>query len=200
MKDKKVIGILLALTVLLNTMLCNTDGAMAASQTSATTTVSGSISASIISVSVPASMAFTVDPNNPISNSASESVIQNNTNAPIEISIGGGGSYFKQSPASVWKPVDYLPEELDWENLGKAASESSLALGLKVKDVVQWRKLTMTDILWVKELAGITGSAIIGQLDPNSSATITFQFRNGNAFSEPKSCAYNITWSFTLAE
>ena len=58
----------------------------------------------------------------------------------------------------------------------------------------------MTDVLWVKELANMTGSAVIGQLDPNASAEITFQTYHGNAFSEAKVCAYNIVWSFSLAE
>ena len=200
MKAKQVISIVMALIIITMNAGSRPDKVLAAPQATATTTVNGSISPSVISVSVPASMAFTIDPNNPTSNQASEAVINNNTFAPIEVSIGGGGEYFVQSPASTWKPVDYLPDELDWDNLGKAASESSLALGLTIKDVSQWRVLKMTDILWVKELAAIPGREIIGELDPNSSATITFRFKNGNAFSEAKTCAYNITWSFTLAE
>jgi len=162
--------------------------------------VNGSISASIISVSVPASLAFTIDPNNPSGDQASKAVIQSNTNAPIEISINGGGSSFKQSANSSWKPVDYLPDELNWEKLGRTDSESSLALGLLVCNPTQWRTLSLTDVLWVKKLANMTGSAVIGQLDPKSSAEITFQTYHGNAFSEAKVCAYNIIWLFSLAE
>jgi hypothetical protein len=199
MKVKRIMSIIITSVLLLNMTMSGSDYLNASAMT-VNTTVNGSIAASIINVSVPASLAFTIDPNNPAGDYASEALIQNNTNAPIEVSISGGGDSFRQATDSPWKPVDYLPDELDWNNLGKVTSESALALGLTAKDALQWRILQMTDILWVKELAGITGRAIIGELDPNSSAQITFLFMHGNAFSEPKSCAYNITWSFSLAE
>lgn len=198
-KSNKNFGVLLAAMFVMNMILGSTGIAYAAG-TTASTTVNGSISASIISVSVPASLAFTIDPNNPSGDQASKAVIQSNTNAPIEISINGGGSSFKQSASSSWKPVDYLPDELNWEKLGRTDSESSLALGVLVCNPTQWRVLQLTDVLWVKELANMTGNAVIGQLDPNTSSEITFQTYHGNAFSEAKDCAYNIVWSFSLAE
>ncbi len=198
-KNKKNLGVLLAAMVVTN-MILGGPGIAYAAGTTATTTVNGSISASIISVSVPATLAFTIDPNNPNGDQASKAVIQSNTNAPIEISINGGGNSFKQSASSSWKPTDYFPEELNWEKLGRSESENSLALGLLVCNTAQWRALTLTDTLWVKELAGMTGSAVIGELDPNMSAEITFQTYHGNAFSEAKVCAYNVIWSFSLAD
>lgn len=196
---KKSSGVLFASAFIMNMILGSTGVALAADAT-ASTTVNGSISATIISVSVPATLAFTIDPNNPSGDQASKAVIQSNTNAPINISINGGGNSFKQSEGSSWKPVDYLPEELDWEKLGRAETESSLALGLLVCDSTQWRELTLTDTLWVKELASVVGNAVIGELDPNTSAEITFQTYHGNAFSEAKNCAYDVIWSFCLAE
>ena len=198
-KNKNNLGVLLAVMFVMN-MIFGCPGIAYAAGTTASTTVNGSISASIINVSVPASLAFTIDPNNQSGDQASKAVIQSNTNAPIEISISGGGDSFKQSASSSWKPVDYLPDELNWEKLGRADYESSLALGLLVCNPTQWRTLSLTDILWVKELANMTGSAVIGQLDPNTSAEITFQTHHGNSFSEAKVCAYNIVWSFSLAE
>lgn len=198
-KNKKNFGVLLAALFVMN-MIFGCPGIVYAAGTTASTTVNGSISASIINVSVPASLAFTIDPNDPSGDQASKAVIQSNTNAPIEISINGGGDSFMQSAGSSWKPSDYLPDEQNWEKLGRADSENSLALGLLVCNPIQWRALSLTDVLWVKELANMTGSAVIGQLDPNSSAEITFQTRHGNAFSAAKICAYNIVWSFSLAE
>lgn len=196
---KKSLGVLFASAFIMNVILGSTGVAFAA-DTTASTTVNGSISATIISVSVPATLAFTIDPNNPGGDQASKAIIQSNTNAPINISICGGGNSFKQSEGSTWKPVDYLPEELDWEKLGRSASESSLALGLLVCNATQWRALTLTDTLWVKELASMSGNAVIGDLDPNTSAEITFQTYHGNAFSEAKNCAYDVIWSFSLVE
>ncbi len=198
-KSKKNLGVLLAAMFVMN-MIFGCTGIAYAAGTTASTTVNGSISASIISVSVPASLAFTIDPNDPSGDQASKAVIQSNTNAPIEISINGGGDSFKQSASSSWKPTDYLPDELNWEKLGRADSENSLALGLLVCNPTQWRVLSLTDVLWVKELANMTGSVVIGQLDPNTSAEFTFQTYHGNSFSEAKVCAYNIIWLFSLAE
>jgi len=196
---KKSLGILFASAFVMN-MVFGCPGIAYAAGTTASTTVDGSISASIINVSVPTSLAFTIDPNNTSGDQASKAVIKSNTNAPIEISVNGGGSSFKQSESSSWKPVDYLPDDLNWEKLGKKDSESSLALGLLVCNAAQWRVLSLTDVLWVKELMGMTGSSVIGDLDPNSSAEVTFQTRHGNSFSEAKVCSYNIIWSFSLAD
>lgn len=199
LKRKKNTGILLAAMFAMNVIL-GCPGIAYAADTTATTTVNGSISASIISVSVPASLAFTIDPNSSNGDQASKAVIQSNTNAPIKISINGGGNSFKQAESSSWKPVDYLPEELEWEKLGRSDSESSLALGLLACNETQWRVLMLTDTLWVKELANMVGNAVIGELDPHTSAEITFQTYHGNAFSEAKACTYNVVWSFSLAE
>lgn len=200
MSLKKSLGILFVSVFIMNMILGCPGIVYASTGTTASTTVNGSISASIINVSVPASLAFTIDPNKANGDQASKAAIQSNTNAPIEISINGGGNSFKQSADSSWKPIDYLPDELNWEKLGREDSESSLALGLLVCNMAQWRELHLTDVLWVKELANMTSDAVIGDLDPNSSAEITFQILHGNAFSEVKFCSYNIIWSFSLAD
>lgn len=200
MSLRKNLGILFMCVFVMNMIMGSSEIVNASTGTTATTTVNGSITASIINVSVPASLAFTIDPNNPNGDQASRAAIQSNTNAPIEISINGGGNSFKQSADSSWKPIDYLPNELNWAKLGRKDSESSLALGLLVCDTSQWRELDLTGVLWVKELANMSGKAVIGELDPNSSADITFEILHGNAFSEAKYCSYSIVWSFSLAE
>ena len=147
---KKSLGILFASVFVMN-MVFGCQGIVYAAEMTASTTVNGSISASIINVSVPATLAFTIDPNNTSGDQASKAVIKSNTNAPIEVSIDGGGSSFKQSVNSEWKPVDYLPDEFNWEKLGKKDSENYLALGLLVCNAAQWRVLSLTDVMWVKE-------------------------------------------------
>ncbi len=196
---KKNFGVLMAVMFVVN-MVLGCPGVAYAADSTASTTVNGTISASIISVNVPATLAFNIDPNNSDGDQASKALIQSNTNAPIEVSINGGGDSFKQSVESEWQPIDYLPDELAWEKLGRSDSESSLALGLLICDQTQWRTLNLNDVLWVKELAGMDGYAVIGQLDPNASAEITFQTCHGNSFSESKVCTYNIIWSFSLAD
>lgn len=199
MKFRKSISLFLFTMIIMNSLGGSALYAKAAS-TTASTTVNGSISASLINVSVPTSLAFTVDPNNESATYSSEAIIKNNTNAPITISLSGGGESFKQATSSAWKPSDYLPGDRNWDQLGKADSEGSLALGLIAKDALQWRVLSRTTTLWVKELRNTSGAVVLGDLNPHTSANITFQILHGNAFSEAKSCVYNIVWSFSLTE
>jgi hypothetical protein len=167
---------------------------------SATTAVNGSIAATVLNVSVPSALAFSVDPNAVINSYvSSEASIINNTNAPIQVWVGVGSTNFKQSPLSLWKPVDYLPEELDWQNLGKAASENSLALGVKISNPVEWRTVFLTDTLWAKEQNNMSSAVAFGELNALSSAKVSLEVYHGNAFSEVKSCQYDIVWSFALA-
>lgn len=172
----------------------------ASAATTASTVVNGNVAASVLSVSVPSSLAFTVDPNDlDTTYVSSEANIINNTNAPIEVWVAAGNSNFKQSTSSSWKPVDYLPGELDWSNLGKTQSESSLALGIKINDPTEWRKVILTDTLWVKEQNNIGAAVIFGELNALSSAKVSLEVHHGNAFSEVKSCQYDVVWSFALA-
>jgi hypothetical protein len=168
--------------------------------TSATTSVNGSVAASVLNVSVPSALAFSIDPN-AVENSyiSSEVSIINDTNAPIQVWVGVGSTNFKQSPLSLWKPVDYLPEELDWSNLGKTASENSLALGIKISNPVEWRTVFLADTLWVKEQNSLSSAVIFGELNALSAAKVSLEVYHGNAFSEIKSCQYDIVWSFALA-
>ncbi len=140
-KNKKNLGVLLAAMFVMN-MILGYPGIAFAAGTTASTTVNGSISASIISVSVPATLAFTIDPNNPSGDQASKAVIQSNTNAPIEISINGGGNSFKQSASSSWKPVDYW---FRWSRQYEKGSNGGSQIdflrvfgGMEVKDAVFW--------------------------------------------------------------
>lgn len=169
--------------------------------TSVNTTVNGSILATVLNVSVPSSLAFSIDPNN-AENTAiiSDATIINNTNAPINVFVGAGSINFQQSETSEWKPIDYLPSEKDWSNLGKISSENSLALGVKLKNKSEWRSVQRTNTLWVKEHSSSVDNVVFGELNSLSSAVMTLDVFHGNAFSEPKTCSYSIVWSFSLAD
>lgn len=195
MNLKKTLSLVLAFVLMIPGCIVNAE-----EKTTANTSVMGSITATVLSVSVPASMVFSVDPNNKEDTySASVANIRNDTNAPIKVSIGAGDN-FLQSSNSSWKPADYLPGEKDWNALGVADTENSLALGVVIKDIDKWRKVMRSTALWVVEQQSLSEPAVFGEIEANSTAPVTLEINHGNAFSEPKTCEYNILWTFALAD
>jgi hypothetical protein len=171
----------------------------AKADTTGKTVVNGTISATILNISVPTALVFTVDPNNTGTKYiASMADIKNDSNAPITVAIGAGSANFAQSADSNWKPADYLPTAFNWESLGKIESENALALGVKIKDTSEWRQVTRSETLWVLEQNKMATDVVFGDLDPHSTASVTLEVYHGNAFSEAKTCQYNIIWSFSL--
>lgn len=197
---KKVMAIYVFMMLFL-TSVCSVNEKAYAAASTATTVLNGSISPTVLDVSVPATMVFTVNPNDKDNTYvSSKAKIINNTNAPIKVSINSGVDNFKQSSGSTWHPEDYLPSDLNWDSLGKEKSESSLALGVKMSDESQWRKVSMKNTLWVKEHDTEISAVVFGELNALSSADISLDVYHGNAFSEQKSCSYDVVWSFTLAD
>lgn len=195
---KKIIGFVIAVIIVVS---ASSKGLVLASDgTTVNTSVNGNIVATVINVSVPTSLAFSIDPNKEDATVISDANIVNSTFAPIKVSIGFGSSNFKQSENSEWKPVDFLPSDLDWDNLGKKDTETSLALGVKLKNSSEWREAKFTDTLWVKAHSTSTQDVVFGEIDANSSVSMTLDVYHGNAFSEAKNCSYNIVWSFSLAD
>lgn len=169
--------------------------------TTATTTINGEVAATIINVSVPTIMTFSIDPNNEeASYLSSVSTIKNLTKAPIEVSIGIGQANFKQDPESSWKPIDVLPDEKDWEKLGVKESEGNIALGVKINDKEKWRTTKFENTLWAKNQMNSVQNTIFGDINPSSEADVTLEVHHGYAFTEEKTCSYNIIWSFALTE
>ena len=169
--------------------------------TATTTTINGKVAATIINVSVPTIMTFSIDPNNKETSCLSSvSSIKNLTKAPIEVSIDIGETNFKQEVGSLWKPVDVLPDEKDWEKLGVKESENNIALGVKINNKEEWRSVKFEDALWVKSQKNTSNKTIFGDINPTSEANVTLEVYHGFSFSEEKECSYNIIWSFALTE
>lgn len=169
--------------------------------TTATTTINGEVAATIINVSVPTVMTFSIDPNNEESSYLSSiSTIKNLTKAPIEVSIEIGETNFKQEVGSLWKPADMLPDEKDWEKLGVKESENNIALGVKINNKEEWRSAKFEDTLWVKSQKNTSNKTTFGDINATSEADVTLEVHHGFSFTEEKECSYNIIWSFALTE
>lgn len=195
-KYSRIISLVLLIAIITFTF----DVSVADASYTAQTVVNGSIAATILNVSVPTSVAFSVDPNSKTASYvAGNSVIQNNTNAPIKVLINPGMN-FRQDITSSWKPTDRMPADKNWAELGKTESENNLAIGVRVADASRWRKVTRSSTLWVLEQNNLTSVVEFGEIDSKSSAAFTLEVLHGYAFSEPKTCTYNIVWAFTLAD
>lgn len=188
--------IFMVLTLVISCFLSNT----AAASTSVTT-VNGCISPTFINVSAPAKVIFSIDPNAEKTNQfiSPMIVIQNHSNAPVKVKIENGAQNFIQTDNSRWKPMDVLPNEYRWDQLGTKESESYLALGMKAVQG-SWRKLTREEALYVKEQNKSIDSIVFGELNGNSSVQMVLVSNYGLSFSEKKECDYKIVWSFSLAD
>lgn len=164
------------------------------------TTVNGSISVTVLDISIPTALAFSIDPNvEGVTYTASVATIVNDTNAPIKVLINPGNN-FRQDPESLWKPVDYLPEDKEWDKLGTKDSQESLALGIIMVDKTQWRRVDREEPLYVKQQQAMTEPVSFGEIDTKESVEMTFTINHGFSFKESKTCIYNVVWYFTLAD
>jgi hypothetical protein len=165
------------------------------------TTVTGHIAPSIIKVSAPAKIVFSIDSNAEKENQfiSSDIIIENRSNAPVKVKINKGTENFIQTEDSLWKPVDVLPVEYHWDTLGTMESESYLALGVKAVGA-GWRSLTRKSVLYVKEHNESIESIEFGEMNSNSTIQMMLVCSHGLSFSSEKECTYNIIWSFSLGD
>lgn len=165
------------------------------------TTVNGYISPTVINVSAPAKVVFSIDPNVEKSKQFISPliVIENHSNAPVKVKIEKGVNNFTQTANSSWKPMDVLPGEYRWDLLGTRESESYLALGI---EAVQegWRRLDREEPMYVREQNVSLDSIVFGELGGNSTVQMELVCHYGLSFREKKQCDYKIIWSFSLAD
>ena len=165
------------------------------------TTVNGYISPTVINVSAPAKVVFSIDPNVEKSKQfiSPMIVIENHSNAPVKVKFEKGANNFTQTANSSWKPMDVLPNEYRWELLGTRESESYLALGIKAVQG-SWRRLDHEEPMYVREQNVSLDSIVYGELGGNSSVQMELVCHYGLSFCEKKQCDYKIIWSFSLAD
>jgi hypothetical protein len=174
---------------------------VAASDASSETTVTGHITPSLIKVSAPAKIIFSIDPNAEERSQfiSSQITIKNNSNAPVKVKINSGAQNFIQTVDSKWKPLDVLPDAYEWDRLGTDESESYLALGIRAGGE-GWRDKTKNSALYVKEQNTSLSSIEFGEIDSNSDAELTLVCSHGLSFGSEKECTYTIIWTFSLGD
>ena len=195
---RKVISIALSYVLLSFTLLGsglnNQKNAMAF--TDEQTTIEGTVLPSIINVSVPTKIAFSIDPNTKVFNSSNIEII-NNSNAPIQVLIRKGSNNFTLTNDSPWKPENVMPEDQNWEKLNTKNSENYIALGIKITGD-NWREIHKSNALYVKEQNSMLNDVLFGSINGNSSANMEMVCSYGLAFKEEKECTFRLVLSFKI--
>lgn len=167
---------------------------------SSETEILGSVSATIINVSAPTSVFFSINPNvkkDEISFTSSAIQIVNKTNAPIALKIAKGSSNFTLNKDSSWKPVNTMPSAYEWRTLGVTESESYISLGIKV-DSGDWKTISRTEALYVREHNNSDKDISFGEIANNSTANMSLVGNHGFAFKSKMECTFRVVWSFSL--
>lgn len=166
------------------------------------TTVIGNVSPTLIKVSAPAKIAFSINPNlqqeNGRFNSSMIKII-NTSNAPVKVKIDRGNQNFSLTNDSLWKPVNALPAAYHWDTLGTLESESYIALGVKVKSG-EWRKIVRSDPLYAAEQNSERNDVEFGEIKSNSTGLLNLVCSHGLSFDQRKECTYRIIWAFSIGD
>ncbi len=139
-KTKRILTILMAVMAIFcfAAVPAFADDATASGEgdVTATVPVEGSITALTISITHPATLAYTIDPNTGAMGDfiAPDVPITNNTKVPVNITVQSLAS----SAGGTIQFTDVADDAKDWANLNLADSKTYLALGISVKDAVGW--------------------------------------------------------------
>lgn len=159
---------------------------------SATVPVEGTIEALTISVTHPATLAYTIDPNTGIDGDfiAPDIPITNNTKVPVNITVQSLAS----SAGGTLQFTDVANDAKDWANLNLADSKTYIALGIKIKDNVGWN----AEYNPYFHYAVKADSTLFGSLPANVTGTMTLEANFGLAFDQSYTAMHSLIFMFNL--
>lgn len=159
---------------------------------SATVPVEGTIEALTISVTHPATLAYTIDPNTGENGDfiAPDIPITNNTKVPVNITVQSLAS----SAGGTLQFTDVANDAKDWANLNLADSKTYLALGVKVKDTAGWN--TGYDVS--THYAVKADPTLFGSLPANVTGMMTLDANFGLAFDQSYTAMHSLIFMFNL--
>ncbi len=158
----------------------------------ATVPVEGTINALTISVTHPASLAYTIDPNTGENGDfiAPDIPITNNTKVPVNITVQSLAS----SAGGTLQFTDVASDAKEWASLNLADSKTYLALGVKVKDATGWNEGYYADT----HQAVNVDPTLFGSLPANTTGTMTLEAYFGLAFDQSYTAMHNLIFMFNL--
>lgn len=203
---KKILSLILVLTMIFSLSAVSSfaeDLLYDDGTTTGDTIVTGTITPTVVSFTIPTSTSFTLDPNQEIGERfvSTGFSVTNNATAPLTVSVDS----FAQKAEQDHFFTDVEPDKYgEWGNLGKTISESEIALGLKIDDSSQWSSVTREATLYVvdsieADAADADAAIEIGVINPNQTVDFNFEASHGNSFSEEITSEYVISWIFGLA-
>ena len=152
----------------------------------ATVPVEGTITALTISVTHPATLAYTIDPNTGENGDfiAPDIPITNDTKVPVNVSVvelttaTGGTIQF----------TDVAHDAKDWANLNLADSKTFIAMGVKIKDALGW------DVGYDvnTHYAVNADTTLFGSLPADSTGTMTLEANHGLAFDQSYTAMHSL--------
>lgn len=181
---------MLSLGFTLNTILPSHTGA---GSVETTLPLSGTIDALLMSVTHPASIEYTINPDLGYGGAfiAPDITITNNTLVPINVTVksitanAGGTAQF----------TDVAPGAKDWARLNSIESKGFIALGLRIADDTGWRAGFNESARYAAD----EGDTLFGTISTGDTASISLKAYHGLAFNQNLTAGHDITFMFALA-
>lgn len=193
---KKILLMIMAVVLLLISMAVPALAADTIStgegDVSATVPVEGTIGALEISVTHPATLTYSINPNAGANGDfiAPDIPITNNTKVPVNVTVQSLAS----SAGGTLQFTDVAKDAKDWVNLSLADSKTYLALGIKVKDTSGWNAgYDMNTHYAVK-----ADPTLIGSLPANAMGTMKLEASFGLAFDQTYTAMHSLIFMFNL--
>ncbi len=159
---------------------------------SATVPVEGTIEALTISVTHPATLAYTIDPNADEANDFIAPIIPitNNTKVPVNVTVQSLAS----SAGGTLQFTDVADDAKDWTNLNLADSKTYLALGIQIQSVFGWSAGFDLDTHYAVDLS----SQLFGSLPANTTGEMSLVANHGLAFDQSYTAMHTLIFMFNL--
>ena len=160
----------------------------------ATVPVSGSIDATTISVTHPASVAYTIDPNLGYEDGAfvaPDIAITNNSAVPINVTVESLSS----ATGGTLQFADVAADAYLWADLSVTESKAYIALGVKISDGTGWNTGYTTDTRYAVD----TGDTLFGSLAAGASGRLDMTANYGLAFDQNYTAVHNLVFMFDMA-
>jgi len=158
----------------------------------ATVPVEGTIEALTISVTHPATLAYTIDPNTGENGDFIAPVIPitNNTKVPVNVTVQSLAS----SAGGTLQFTDVAEDAKDWVNLNLADSKTYLALGIQIQSVFGWNPGFTIDTHYAVDV----NSDFFGSLPANTMGELSLTANHGLAFDQSYTAMHTLVFMFNL--
>ena len=154
--------------------------------------VEGTISALTVSVTHPATIAYSIDPNTGDTTDlvAPDILLVNNTLAPIKVTVE---SMFSTLGGTL-QFTDVMPADKDWENLSVADSKEFIALGLRIPSAMEWNTGYNEGTYYAADMILVE----FGTLNSNCTGGLTLVANHGLAFDQANTSMHSLFFMFNL--